>query len=64
MSTKAEVAGYLHDLAWKRYRVELAEQDALPVDAPDRLSAAQVRAAVAAMDMRLRWIGKDPQTTN
>ena len=55
MSTRQEVAGYLHDLAWKRYRVRLSEDKALPQTTPEKLTAAQVRAAVAAVEMRLRW---------
>ncbi|MEJ2575794.1 MAG: hypothetical protein P8106_03660 [Gammaproteobacteria bacterium] len=63
MSTRQEVAGYLYDLAWKRYRVRLARDSALPSTAPERLTAAEVRAAVAAVEMRLRWQaqGLEPQ---
>jgi hypothetical protein len=56
ISTKDELAGYLKALAWKRYRVHYdAVKEGLEIgEGP--LSQSEVRAAVAAMESKIRWL--------
>ena len=55
ISTREELAGYLQALAWKRYRVDFDSTMEPVVTGEGPLTQAEVRAAVAAMESKIRW---------
>jgi len=55
ISTREELAGYLNAVAWKRYRVHYDTEKEAMVIGDDPLTQPQVRAAVAAMESKIRW---------
>ena len=51
ISTESELAGYLHDWAWRRFGIDYSPAVSNPYD---QVSTTDVRAAIAALEKELR----------